>query len=389
LSETLVSLLGALGFNKVKLRWRFRRWRTSWRKFWRRGEQTVAHVRYQHKTCPECTAVNDRDAKTCASCDHKLPSRGWQVLERIGMSSPKLISMSGLLGLMCVAAYLRLSAANEGGGVISFPWQLLYEYGGNYTVAVTQGDWWRLATSVFLHAGIWHIGFNLFALSVVGPHIERQYGSMAMVFIYMATGVLAAFGSGQMGLPGVGIGASGAIMGLIGATAASAHRAGTSHGRQLRNDMLKWTAYVMFFGFVINADNWAHAFGFVTGGAFGFFVKPEWIKQASLRPLVMIVGVVSLVAAIATTYAIIQPPASEFERALAADLEREMRPQVEPWIQQCKGENAAEDPNCIALEDQRRKCSHGIDGFIPEDIAPPGRVYYRVLCDLVGPPTAK
>jgi membrane associated rhomboid family serine protease len=328
--------------------------------------------------------VADRDAKVCASCGAKLPSRGWQVLERIGVSTPKVISMSGLLGLACAVVYARLVVANEGGSAFSFPTYLLREHGGHYTAAVANGDWWRWATAVFLHAGLWHIGFNLFALSMVGPHIERLYGSLVMVFVYMATGVLANIGSGAMGLPGIGIGASGAIMGLIGATAASAHRDGTSAGRALRNDMLKWTAYVMVFGFAIGADNWAHAYGFLAGGVFGYAVRPQWLKERAIRPLVAIVGALSLVAAAATTYATLDPPASEYERRLVHEFELELRPQLEPFIEQCEDENAEADPNCIELADMRRKCSHGIYGFVAREIGPEGRAHATALCKIIG-----
>ena len=373
-------MLGALGFNRVKLRWTLRRWGNAWRRARRRHEQRVAHVRYQHKTCPACHAVNDRDARACASCGHALPARGWQVLERVGVSTPSVLSLSGLLGLLCVIVYARLVVASGGGGVVSLPWQVLYEHGGHYPPAVAGGDWWRLATAVFMHAGLWHIGFNLFALAVVGPHVERRYGGLTMVLLFLVTGVLANLGSGAMGLRGVGIGASGGIMGLIGAAAAAGHRDGTSIGRQLRNDMLKWTAYVMLFGLLIGADNWAHAFGFAAGGLFGLTVDPAWLGPgARLRPLVLVAGLAALVAAAAATYAIVRPPASVFERRLAAEIEAELRPTVAPLAARCARPGTAAAPDCAGLERQRRQCSHPLDDFLPPDITPEGRVYYAVL----------
>jgi len=81
---------------------------------------------------------------------------------------------------------------------------------------VAQGEWWRLITHAFLHANVLHIGFNMYALYLIGPILEQIYGHVETFVIYM----LCALGGGVLTVitnqPGYTVGASGAIFGLFG-----------------------------------------------------------------------------------------------------------------------------------------------------------------------------
>lgn len=79
-------------------------------------------------------------------------------------------------------------------------------------------QFWRLATYLFLHANIfWHLVFNMFAIWMFGPEIERRLGTAQFVFYYFLTGI----GGGLCSLilepssHGITIGASGSIFGLL------------------------------------------------------------------------------------------------------------------------------------------------------------------------------
>lgn len=85
--------------------------------------------------------------------------------------------------------------------------------------AVATGEWWRIFTSAFMHYGITHILFNMWALWVVGPPLERWLGRNRFLALY----VLSALGGGVLAyllspLNSATAGASGAIFGLFGAT---------------------------------------------------------------------------------------------------------------------------------------------------------------------------
>lgn len=225
--EKLVDVAGALGFNKMRVRWKLLRWQESRRKARRWREQRIAHIRYEHKTCPECGAVHDRSDAICTQCGAKLTSRTVQVLQRIGLTTPELLSMSTLLVLAFLGVHLRVWLAT-GGGFGSPSGQLLIDFGGRFPPLVADEPW-RLVTAIFLHAGLWHLGFNVIAIASIGPRIEELYGRLTLLMLFVITGVLGNVGSlvADLGDLGVGIGASGGVMGLVGAAAGHGQRVGT------------------------------------------------------------------------------------------------------------------------------------------------------------------
>ena len=95
--------------------------------------------------------------------------------------------------------------------------------------AIKQGEGYRLVTAMFLHGGLIHIGFNMMVLLDIGPVVEEVYGSARYLFLYTFTGIvgfiLSAFTPFRPH-PVLAIGASGAILGLIGIMIALTTRRG-------------------------------------------------------------------------------------------------------------------------------------------------------------------
>jgi membrane associated rhomboid family serine protease len=116
-----------------------------------------------------------------------------------------------------VAAFLAEIAAGTGG---------LSGAGGSIVndfalrgVSVSEGEWYRLVTGGFLHAGLLHIGFNMFALYFLGRLLEPAIGTPRFVALYVASLFAGAFGALALTNPGeITVGASGAIFGIFGAT---------------------------------------------------------------------------------------------------------------------------------------------------------------------------
>lgn len=100
---------------------------------------------------------------------------------------------------------------------------------------VGAGEWWRIFTPVLLHASITHILFNMWALWVLGPQVERGVGTWPFVGAYLASaGVGGAFAFAMGGPLDVAVGASGAIFGLFGIWLNWAvRRRNTAYGRAL------------------------------------------------------------------------------------------------------------------------------------------------------------
>jgi membrane associated rhomboid family serine protease len=92
---------------------------------------------------------------------------------------------------------------------------------------IAEGEWYRLITGGFLHAGLLHIGFNMFALFVVGRVVEPGIGTPRFLALYFASLLAGAFGALLLTQPfEPTVGASGAIFGLFGATAVIARGRG-------------------------------------------------------------------------------------------------------------------------------------------------------------------
>jgi membrane associated rhomboid family serine protease len=127
---------------------------------------------------------------------------------------------------------------------------------------VAAGEWWRLFTGAFLHApppSYWHILFNMWALYVIGPQLERMLGSLRFAAVYL----LAALG-GSVAVYLVGsasVGASGAIYGLFGAMFVVARRL----GYDVRGVL--WLIGInVVLTFVIPGISWqGHLGGLITG----------------------------------------------------------------------------------------------------------------------------
>jgi membrane associated rhomboid family serine protease len=115
-----------------------------------------------------------------------------------------------------VAAYLAEIATGTGGlGTTSGTVIEKFALMGN---AVADGEWYRLLTGGFLHAGLFHIGFNMFALFILGRLLEPAIGTPRFVALYFASLFAGSFGAIALTNPHEPtVGASGAIFGLFAA----------------------------------------------------------------------------------------------------------------------------------------------------------------------------
>jgi membrane associated rhomboid family serine protease len=100
---------------------------------------------------------------------------------------------------------------------------------GMFSPCVGQGQWYRLITGGFLHAGFLHIAFNMWALFVIGRPLEAALGRLRFSLLYgvsLLGGALGVVVVDRLGTPGLTVGASGAIFGLFGALAVMQYEAG-------------------------------------------------------------------------------------------------------------------------------------------------------------------
>lgn len=140
---------------------------------------------------------------------------------------------------------------------------------GALTVETAQGEYWRLVTSLFLHGGIMHLFMNMVVLAISGTYAEQLFGKYKLALIYFASGIFSAFMSLIWHQLMVGVGASGAIFGVIGAvTMTIILTKSWKDSKTVLYFILGYIAYNLFVGMFTNADNVAHISGLFFGTSF-------------------------------------------------------------------------------------------------------------------------
>jgi membrane associated rhomboid family serine protease len=142
-------------------------------------------------------------------------------------------------------------------------------WGANAGVLTISGEWWRLLTNVFVHGGIIHIAFNMWALWNLGMLCESLYGRWTYAAVYLICGVGASLTSAAWDPYRTSVGASGAIFGLAGALIAALKLGEFSVPRSALTGTLRslgaFVVYSLLFGFLPGIDNSAHIGGLITG----------------------------------------------------------------------------------------------------------------------------
>ncbi len=144
---------------------------------------------------------------------------------------------------------------------------VLYNMGAMNTDAVLQGEYYRLITSAFLHGGIFHILFNMYALYIIGPQLESFLGKGRYIIVYLFS-ALAGNLLSMLFTSGISVGASGAIFGLLGSLLYFGYHYRVYLGTVMRSQIIPLIIINLLLGFMIaNVDVAAH-FGGLLGGLF-------------------------------------------------------------------------------------------------------------------------
>ena len=147
---------------------------------------------------------------------------------------------------------------------------------------INDGEFWRLFTALFLHDNFAHIGFNLFALYILGPPFEKIIGFIRFLACYLISGLGSTAGVALLTLlkilrPAELVGASGCIMGIVGAWAGFLlrHRHVWEAKQRLLNLLLIIAIQIVFDIFTPEVSTSAHLCGLITGFVIGLAVSSK------------------------------------------------------------------------------------------------------------------
>lgn len=162
--------------------------------------------------------------------------------------------------------------------ICTFTGEVLYNIGAfNATAFVEQKEYYRIFTSMFLHWDIHHIFSNMIVLYYLGEAVEKYFGIVRYMILYLLTGIggnlLSLIYEIYTGIRIGSVGASGAIFGIIGALLILVLVHKGHFGQITTGRLLFMTAYSLYSGFVgTNINNAAHIGGFVSGILLAFIL---------------------------------------------------------------------------------------------------------------------
>lgn len=143
----------------------------------------------------------------------------------------------------------------------------LSKLGANVEYLVRDGEFFRLFTCIFLHAGFIHLFCNMYSLYVIGPQAESFYGKLKYLFIFIFSGVCGSiFSLAFMPSHSLSVGCSGAIFGLLGAMLYFGYYYRVYLGNALKSQIVPIIFINLFIGmFISGVDSFAHIGGLVGG----------------------------------------------------------------------------------------------------------------------------
>lgn len=144
---------------------------------------------------------------------------------------------------------------------------ITYDFANNYERVFTYHEYYRLFTSLFLHADILHIACNMYSLYILGPIVERYYGKTKFLIIYILSGLIGnLFSCLFMTNITYSLGASGALFGLLGSIMYFTYYYRATLQGLLRSPLIPSVLANLAIGFMIpGIDVSAHIGGLVGG----------------------------------------------------------------------------------------------------------------------------
>jgi membrane associated rhomboid family serine protease len=260
-------------------------------------ETAVSCSNCDRPICPECMTSTPVGMR-CPEC----AGQRTQVRKVAARRADEPTVTYVLLGLI-VLVQLGAMASGASATGSRFGGSELISDGAISQVAIADGEYYRLITSGFLHAGLLHLMFNGFALYVLGVMIEPVVGHLRFAIIYFVSLLAGSFGALLVDPNALTVGASGAVYGLMGAAVVVMRNRGIN---VMESGLGLWLGINLAFTFAIPGISIGGHIGGLIGGALAAAIMFELRDLVRLPPLVPIllassVGVFCIVGAIAVS----------------------------------------------------------------------------------------
>jgi rhomboid protease GluP len=284
--------------------WQYRldRWKAALQNMFGGGNQQP-----RPKLCPNCSSLVGINATRCHNCGTNLKFSVAAINKSLSgvFSGPSPVTTALLVSnLLMFGVEFMAIAAQGGGGGLSILWSVggeaTYRLGMSAPYGIyVRHEWYRLITAMFLHGGLIHIGFNMMALMQLGPALEELYGSSRYFFLYIFTGAFGFLLSSFIG--NNSLGASGGLLGLVGAMLAITSKRGGAYMRELRSRLVSNVVILFVLGFMgMGIDNWAHGGGLAAGFALGKIFADRQPMNVRERQVANALGWIAGIAVIAS-----------------------------------------------------------------------------------------
>jgi membrane associated rhomboid family serine protease len=162
--------------------------------------------------CPDCMTPTPVGMR-CPECARQRT----RVTRGVGEASLRVAAPATFALIAVNVVVYLVEVASGSGGLTPTSSSVIVNF-GLFGPSVAEGEWYRLLTSGFLHASLFHIGFNMVALFFLGRILEPGIGTARFVAIYFASLFAGSLGATILSPDTLTIGASGAIFGIFGAT---------------------------------------------------------------------------------------------------------------------------------------------------------------------------
>jgi membrane associated rhomboid family serine protease len=233
--------------------------------------------------CPECLAQGRRTTREARTVYGGRVRQGAPA----GLVTRALIALNVAVFIATAASGANVLTGSTGSSTIYNRFALI-------PIDVAHGQWYRLITAAFLHYGIFHIGFNMYALWIVGPQLEAALGRLRYVTLYVLAGIGGSILSLALGpFNEQAAGASGAIFGLFAALYVVARHLNLSTGPIAMTIVVN-----LIFTFAISNIDWrGHVGGLIVGAAIAAVFA--FAPRGPSRGRIQAAGVVAIAAVLA------------------------------------------------------------------------------------------